>query len=235
MKINTNSNSYTIVYAAVVVVVVAFLLAFVSKALEEPSKANERIDKKKQILAALNIRGIAGQQVEAEYDRVVVADRIIDRAGRIVDQGTGKDKSAFALDSKAVTDDCLPLYVCQVDGAVKYVIPLSGKGLWGAIWGYLALNDDGQTVFGAYFGHESETAGLGARINDLDFQEQFRGKQVLDGDGGVALKVVKKGQVKNAGYECDGISGATLTMDGVSAMLGDCLARYAAFLTSINR
>lgn len=232
MKLNTNSNTYTIVYAAAVVVVVAFLLAFVSKALEEPSKANERIDKKKQILSALNIRGLDNQQVESEYEKVVVADRIINKAGETVKEGTEKDKDAFTVDSKDITDDNLPLYICNVDGATKYVIPLSGKGLWGAIWGYIAVDDDGRTVFGAYFGHQSETAGLGARISDRDFQEQFQDKKVLDNSGSVALKVVKKGQVKNADYECDGISGATLTMDGITAMLEECLARYSAFLSS---
>lgn len=177
MKLNTNSNTYTIVYASAVVIVVAFLLAFVSQVLEGPSKANERIDKKKQILSALNIRGLDNEQVEAEYAKVVSADCIIDSKGSVVEDGTDKDQNGFTVDSKDITPDNLPLYICQINGATKYVIPLSGKGLWGSIWGYIALNEDGNTVFGAYFGHQSETAGLGARISDLDFQEQFKGKK----------------------------------------------------------
>lgn len=232
MKLNTNSNTYTIVYASIVVIVVAFLLAFVSQVLEGPSKANERIDKKKQILSALNIRGLDNKQVEDEYAKVVSADCIIDSKGKVVEDGAGKDQNGFTVDSKDITPDYLPLYVCQVGGATKYVIPLSGKGLWGSIWGYIALNEDGNTVYGAYFGHQSETAGLGARISDLDFQEQFKGKKVMSGDGAVALKVVKKGQVKEIDFECDGISGATLTMNGVTAMFAECIARYHAFLAS---
>lgn len=232
MKLNTNSNTYTIVYASIVVIVVAFLLAFVSQVLEGPSKANERIDKKKQILSALNIRGLDNKQVEDEYAKVVSADCIIDSKGKVVEDGAGKDQNGFTVDSKDITPDYLPLYVCQVGGATKYVIPLSGKGLWGSIWGYIALNEDGNIVYGAYFGHQSETAGLGARISDLDFQEQFKGKKVMSGDGAVALKVVKKGQVKETDFECDGISGATLTMNGVTAMFAECIARYHAFLAS---
>ncbi len=232
MKLNTNSNTYTIVYASVVVIVVAFLLAFVSQVLEGPSKANERIDKKKQILSALNIRGLDNAQVENEYGKVVTADAIINHSGEIVKAGTAKDEDGFTLDSKNIDSDHLPIYICQVNGVTKYVIPLSGKGLWGAIWGYIALNEDGNTVYGAYFGHQSETAGLGARISDLDFQEQFKGKKVMNDNGSVALKVVKKGQAKETDFECDGISGATLTMNGVSAMLSECITQYKAFLAS---
>lgn len=232
MKLNTNSNTYTIVYASAVVIVVAFLLAFVSQVLEGPSKANERIDKKKQILSALNIRGLDNEQVEAEYAKVVSADCIIDSKGSVVEDGTDKDQNGFTVDSKDITPDNLPLYICQINGATKYVIPLSGKGLWGSIWGYIALNKDGNTVFGAYFGHQSETAGLGARISDLDFQEQFKGKKVMSDNGTIALKVVKKGQVKEPDFECDGISGATLTMNGVTAMFTECIAQYHAFLAS---
>ncbi len=232
MKLNTNSNIYTIVYASVVVIIVAFLLAFVSKILQEPSEANERIDKKKQILAALNIRGLDKQQVESEYDKVIAADCVIDDKGNVVAPGKDKDQTGFKIDNKDITVDNLPLYVCQVDGQTKYVIPLTGKGLWGPIWGYIALNDDGNTVFGAYFGHQSETAGLGARITDLDFQEQFKNKAVLAEDGSVGLTVVKKGQVRNAANECDGISGATLTMNGVSDMLHECLAHYRAYFSN---
>ena len=113
MKLNTNSNTYTIVYASAVVIVVAFLLAFVSQVLEGPSKANERIDKKKQILSALNIRGLDNEQVEAEYAKVVSADCIIDSKGSVVEDGTDKDQNGFTVDSKDITPDNLPLYICR--------------------------------------------------------------------------------------------------------------------------
>lgn len=230
MKINTNSNTYTIVYACVVVIVVAFLLAFVSSALKAPSEANVRIDKKKQILASLNIRGVENSRVEAEYSRVVVADEIVNAQGKVLNEGKGKDRDGFAVDRKDMTADNLPVFVCNVNGETKYVLPLVGKGLWGSIWGYLALNDDCRTVYGAYFSHQSETAGLGSLITEEKFQNEFKGKKITDDAGNVVIDVVKYGKVQNPTTQCDGISGATLTTNGVRDMIHEYLGMYKAYL-----
>ena len=172
--LNTDGNTYTIIYSCVVVVIVAFLLAFVSKALEPQSMANVRIDKKSQILAALNLRDVEKAEVEKTYDEVVVADEIIDKDGNVVKDGTSKDADGFAVEDKNISDSNLPLYVCKVNGETKYVIPVTGKGLWDAIWGYVALNADKNTIYGVYFTHKGETAGLGAIITEYDkFQKQF--------------------------------------------------------------
>lgn len=235
MKLNTNSNTYTIIYASVVVIIVAFLLAFVSSLLKAPSEANERIDKKKQILASLNIRSLDNSLVESKYAEVVTADLVIDSKGDTVNAGEEKDKAGFTINRKDMNDDNLPVFVCTVDGQTKYVLPLVGKGLWGTIWGYLALNDDCQTVYGAYFSHESETAGLGAIITEESFQNEFKGKNVFDENGGVALQVVKYGQVKDVNTQCDGISGATLTTVGVSNMFHDYLNKYKAYLNAVRK
>ena len=127
---NTNSNTYTIGYASIVVIIVAFLLAFVSKVLEPQSLANERIDKKKQILAALNIRGVDNANVEEEYAKYVMADAILSIDGSVKNEGKDKDLAGFLVQTKDITDENLPLYICSVNGETKYVIPLSGKGLW---------------------------------------------------------------------------------------------------------
>ncbi|MBR1594623.1 MAG: NADH:ubiquinone reductase (Na(+)-transporting) subunit C [Alloprevotella sp.] len=230
MKINTNSNTYTILYAAGVVVVVAFLLAFAYAALKERSDANERIDKKQQILAALNIRGLDKADVETKYKEVVLQDMIVDAEGNVVNEGTEQDKAGFAVDRKDFSGKCLPLYVCNVDGQKKYVLPMVGKGLWGGIWGFVALDEDAQTVFGSYFSHESETAGLGALIKDQPFQDRFAGKKAY-ADGAPALTVVKSGAVKDAATEVDGITGATLTSNGVRDMIKEYLELYKAFLS----
>lgn len=231
MKLNTNSNTYTLIYASAVVIVVAFMLAYVSKALEPASMANQRIDKKKQILASLNIRNVKGDDVEKEYDKCVTFDRVIRIDGSVAKDGALKDKDGFLLDSKDINDNNLPIYVCYVDGQTKYVIPLYGRGLWGPIWGYLALDDDKNTVFGAYFSHQSETAGLGARIADEDFQQQFVGKKLFgDGKSDVLLSVVKKKDPSQSDYQCDAISGATFTSNGVTAMIHDCVSKYRNFL-----
>lgn len=231
MKINTNSNVYTLVYASVVVVIVAFLLAFVSKSLEPASMSNERIDKKKQILASLNIRNLDNNQVESEYEKYVTYDQIIRTDGCVYKEGTDKDEDGFKISSKEIDANHLPLYQCYVNGQTKYVIPLYGKGLWGPIWGYIALDDDKNTVFGAYFSHQSETAGLGARITEESFQKEFIGKKLFaDGDSTVMLSVVKKKEPSKETFQCDAISGATLTSNGVTEMIHECVAKYSAFL-----
>ena len=118
------------------------------------------------------------------------------------------------------------------DGQTAYVLPVTGRGLWGGLWGYLAINEDKTTVLGAYFYHESETAGLGALIGDRPFQEQFIGKPIFaEGVDGVALTVVKNGASK-AEYEIDGITGATLTSNGVAAMVKDGLSAYLSFINN---
>lgn len=234
---DTSSNTYTIIYASIVVIIVAFLLAFVSKALEPQSTANVRIDKKSQILAALNLRNLDKAEVENTYAEVVVADKIINKEGTVVSEGENKDADGFAVGDKDITENNLPLYVCQVNGETKYVIPVTGKGLWDAIWGYVALNADKNTVYGVYFSHKGETAGLGAVITEYDkFQKQFEGKVVMSPDkSDVALSVVKKGKNVNGladDSRCDAITGATLTSNGVNDMIHDCLSRYMTFLTT---
>ena len=116
---NTNSNSYTIIYASVMVIIVAFMLAFVSSSLKPIQDANVAIDKKSQILASLNIRGLEKSNIEAEYDKVVVCDPIIKADGAVVNEGAAKDEAAFKLESKDVTDENMPLYIANVDGATN--------------------------------------------------------------------------------------------------------------------
>ncbi|MBQ7571060.1 MAG: Na(+)-translocating NADH-quinone reductase subunit C, partial [Bacteroidaceae bacterium] len=168
MKINTNGNVYTFVYATVMVVIVAFLLAFVASALKPMQDANVARDTKNQILTSLNITGLKGDAIDQKYAEVITSE--------LQEQG-GK------------------VFVASVDGAVKYVLPVKGRGLWGGLWGYISIDEDKQHVYGTYFDHESETAGLGARIKERWFQEQFNGKPIFtDNPQQVALTVVKQGQ-----------------------------------------
>ena len=197
-KLNTNSNAYIIVYSAILVVIVAFLLAFVYQALKPRQDANVELDIKKQILYSLNIRGLDGQEAEAKYADVVK--------------------------SEEKTGDQL-YYACEIDGQKKYVFPLKGMGLWGGISAFVAVDDDLNTIYGAYFNHESETAGLGAEIKDSQaWQEKFQGKKIFSDDGNLAIGVVKK--VENPASEVDCVTGATLTSNGVSDMLREGLKSY---------
>jgi len=194
MKLNTNSNAYIIIYSTVLVVIVAFLLAFVYQALKPMQDANVALDVKKQILYSLNIRNLDGAEAEAKYAEVVKEEK--DADGR-------------------------KIYLCEVDGQPITVASLKGMGLWGGISGYLAIDQE-QKVYGAYFNHESETAGLGAEIKDSQaWQEKFIGKNIWDDKGNVVLSVVKK--VEDPATQVDCVTGATLTSNGVDAMIKDCL------------
>ena len=198
MKLNTNSNSYIIIYSAILVIIVAFLLAFVYQALKPMQDANVALDVKKQILYSLNIRGLDGAEAEAKYAEVVKSE----------------EKAGDQL-----------YYACEIDGQKKYVFPLKGMGLWGGISAFVAVDDDLNTIYGAYFNHESETAGLGAEIKDSQaWQEKFQGKKIFSDDGQLAIGVVKK--VENPASEVDCVTGATLTSNGVSDMLRDGLKQY---------
>ncbi|MGM9779955.1 MAG: NADH:ubiquinone reductase (Na(+)-transporting) subunit C [Prevotella sp.] len=230
---NTNKNSYIIIYSAVLVIVVAFLLAYIFQALKPMQDVNVALDKKKQILAALNIRDLGDVESAEKYKEVVKADMIVDANAQVVEAGEqGGENAAFKLNSADYKAGKLAVYDCEVDGKKKYVIPVYGMGLWGPIWGYIALDDDKNTVFGAYFNHDSETAGLGAEIKDSKaWQDQFVGKKIFSADGQkIAIAVKKKSDVKNPASECDAVTGATLTSDGVSLMLQDCFAKYVNFL-----
>ena len=189
-KLNTNSNAYIIIYSAILVVIVAFLLAFVYQALKPMQDANVALDVKKQILYSLNIRGLDGAEAEAKYAEVVKEEKDLDGQ---------------------------KIYECQIDGQNIRVASLKGMGLWGGISGYVAIDKEGK-VFGAYFNHESETAGLGAEIKDSQvWQEKFQGKKIYSDDGQLAIGVVKN--VENPASEVDCVTGATLTSNGVNDMI----------------
>ena len=229
--LKTNSNSYTIIYSIIIVILVAFLLAFVFQALKPMQDANVALDKKKQILNSLNIRDLNNEEAAAKYQEVVLADEIIDEQGNVLEKGEqGGENYGFKLNSADFKNGKLALFVCKVDGQTKYVIPVYGMGLWGAINGYIAINADKSTVFGTYFDHESETAGLGAEIKDnRAWQNQFQGKKLFAQDPHkIALAVSKK--VEDPSTQVDGITGATLTSNGVTEMLQTCLGAYMNFL-----
>ena len=230
--LNTNSNSYTIIYSAIMVVIVAFLLAFVYQTLKERQDANVALDKKKQILYALNIRGLGDEEAAAKYKEVVLSDDILADNGTIAERQTGDNESnGFKLGSAEYKNGQLAIYTCKVDDQTKFVVPVYGMGLWGPISGYVALDSDCQTVFGAYFNHDSETAGLGAEIKDSQaWQEKFIGKKVFDETGGIALSVEKNVTVPNS--QVDAVTGATLTSSGVRDMLKEGLVRYSDFFVS---
>ena len=217
MKLNTNSNIYTFVYMTIVVVIVAIVLAFANQTLKPLQEANEKLDKQKQILGALKV-DFSQDGAKATYESIIAIGDTIRYA-------------------KPNTTDSVEVYKATIDGAVKYVLPLSGKGLWGGIGGYLALNEDKNTIWGVNFNHESETPGLGAKIVDYEFRQQFEGHQIRKDNEVVSVAVMKKGKICEAGeeYQVDAISGATITSEGVSTMLYEELVNnYKKFLATTD-
>ena len=221
----TNSNSYTIIYAAVMVIIVAFMLAFVSSSLRDRQNRNVEFDTKKQILSALNVRNV--EDVENTYKKYVKQDMLMQADGTLTEN---QDGFSTAYEKEVKTNKRFHVFVAEKDGDTKYVFPVYGTGLWGAIWGYVALNSDKNTVYVVYFSHASETPGLGAEIATEHFQTLFSGKKAVD-NGQIVLGVVKNGKVENPECQVDGISGGTITSDGVNLMLKNCLSNYKNFLT----
>lgn len=234
--INKQSNVYTIVYITVMVIVVGAALALTAMSLKDKQTENAQADKMKQILMSVRIASDRASVVD-DYHRYITSTLVVNEQGDTID---GAD--AFALNvavesKKPAAERELPVYVCTLpDAGVKYIIPLAGMGLWGPIWGYVSLDDDCTTVYGAFFDHQGETPGLGAEITKPTFTDQFRGKQMFKDDQFVPVTVVKKGQVPQGNQDyVDGISGGTITSKGVAAMLDDCLSPYKAFLESKSK
>lgn len=231
---NKQSNTYTLLYIIVLVILVGAALASTALALKPRQQENIAADKMGQILAAALITPAKGEVV-ADYNKYITRTFVVNEKGEIVE---GAD--AFAVDvatqSKVATSRReLPVYVCTLpDGALKYILPVYGAGLWGPIWGYVAVDADGSTVYGAYFAHQGETPGLGAEIEKPAFSSQFEGKHLFKDGKFQPITVVKKGMVPTDGSDyVDGISGGTITSKGVGTMLDNCLTPYKKFLRSL--
>lgn len=222
MKLNTNSNAYTIIYASVMVIIVAFILAFTSSSLKDIQKKNVELDKMKQILSALRVDS-KGQDAQALYEKYIRQDQIVDANGNVVDE-----KGGF---NNVQSKDKLTVFVAEVDGQTKYILPLNGNGLWGPIWGYIALDADKNTIYGTYFSHAGETPGLGAEIATEGFQKPFEGKHIKKGNEVVSVAVVKPGKTADGQDYINGISGGTITSVAVQDMLMNNLKDYTNFLT----
>lgn len=230
---NKQSNVYTVFYIIIMVVVVGVALAYTSMSLKDRQNDNVAADKMRQIISSLRIA--PEEDVKAQFAAVITDQYLVDAQGQRI------DGDAFAVNvanevKKPAAERQLPVYEARVaDGSLKYIIPVYGAGLWGPIWGYVALDDDASTIYGAFFNHEGETPGLGAEITKEAFSSQFQGKEMFKNGELVPVAVVKAGQTPTNGADyVDGISGGTITSKGVSAMLEDCFAPYNAFLQSIR-
>ncbi len=232
---NREKSGYTMIYAAVMVIIVALGLSFTHQALNERQTANVNIDKMQQILRSLNIDATSAE-AQQKYNELVKNAYLINSDG-VKEEGTEgitPDDPAFTTDPGDENAKGLPVYEANIDGSVKYIIPMQGTGLWGPIWGYLAVEADGSTIYGAEFGHQGETPGLGAEIVMLSFREQFIGKEIIKEGQFRSVAVVKPGQSVSDRDYVDGISGGTITSKGVDAMLRSSIGEYERFLMNLN-
>lgn len=216
---NKNSNSYIVIYATVMVVVVATLLAVAAMALKSRQNANVLNEKKDAILEALSAS-------DRDYDAFVTA-YAVDAEGARIDGVAGDEALQMLFDLKGAFEaGRYPVFEAE-DGRV--VLPVTGSGLWGPIWGYVALEQDMNTVAGAVFGHASETPGLGAEIATPKHQALYVGKTLFEGGDFVSV-TLRKGGAKDPAHEVDAITGGTKTSDGVTAMLRTSLGAYVPML-----
>lgn len=233
---NKQSNTYTIIYIIVLVVVVGAALALTSISLKDKQQANEDADKMQQILASVGIEAKGSATAEI-YHQYITDSFVVDSEGNKVENAPDAFSIDVAVQSKEPADSrLLPVYECTTtDSGIKFIMPMYGAGLWGPIWGYISVNTDGATIYGAYFAHQGETPGLGAEIEKPAFSGQFAGKHLIIDGSFAPISVIKAGMAAPQGSDyVDGISGGTITSKGVGAMIDNCLSPYAAFLSKLS-
>lgn len=232
---NRQSNIYTIIYSIVLVVVVGVVLSVVYQALRPKQLENIANDTKKQILASARLVPQKDESVSELFSRHIVSSYIVNSAGERVDNGENPFDINMALEYKKPGDQrLLPVYECSTDNGMKFIVPVYGAGLWGPIWGYIAFDDNGNTIYGAYFSHEGETPGLGAEIEKPQFQNQFEGKNIFASNGDfTSIDVVKTGKEPQGKAWVHAVSGGTITSQGVQKMLYDSLEPYTAFFSNL--
>ena len=230
---DVNKNTYTFIFASVLVIVLAAILSFLSVNLSPKQDANIVKEKKQNILKSVGIN-TSRDSSDFLYNQYIKEEIVLDCNGDIL-EGTAFNVDLKLEMKKNIKDQLFPIFLANIDNNREcYIIPLRGKGLWGPIWGYIALENDFKTVFGAVFDHKSETPGLGAEINTTDFQDPFQGKLIFKDDNFVSIKVVKGGAKLGDNHGVDGISGGTITSDGVTDMLYERLENYLPYFTKMR-
>jgi len=241
------TNRYIFIYASVMVILVAAILSSASMVLKPFQEANVKAEKIQGILASANIKTDRAA-AEETYQKYVVEELAVDSKGNVVSEYKNKtlekgDIRPFNIDLKvqlnlkkenSTTEPVWPIFVMEKDSERSYVVPVRGVGLWGPIWGNIAFKSDFNTIAGATFDHKGETPGLGAEINTSWFEEEFNDKSIFDKTGKFVSVTVVKGGVLNSNinpaHGVDAISGGTITSNGVSEMLKDCLENYVPYI-----
>lgn len=247
------STRYIFTFVAAMTIIVALILSLMAVGLKPIHDRNEAIFNKKAVLAA--IESELGDNVKADKlsDNEVLEifdsrmkQTVIDYLGNTVSSedveargykgGLAEHVDMKKEKKKPAEDRIFPLYEYDSNGKIVYIVTVRGNGLWDEIWGNIALRDDLKTVVGASFGHAGETPGLGAEIKDNSaWKKQFQGKSLFDDSGNYTSVFVRKGGARNQNFEVDGISGATVTCDGVSDMLHKGIQYYLPYLQTLKK
>lgn len=245
----TDKNSYTIIFAVIMVLVVGSLLAGVAQGLKSKITLNERFEKMQNILYAMGVNEnegdsdisfISTDRVEDDFNKYITKQLVI--------QGDDvtEDPEAYLIDIKKEESNAkdpnyerrLPLFIGEKDGETLYVLPMRGKGLWDAIWGFVAIDEE-LVVQGVFFDHAGETPGLGAEIKQRYFMDDFEGEEIMSGDAFKGITVAKGNNdpinLNKTDNKVDAIAGATITGDGVTAMIKKDVRMYLPYLKSLNQ
>jgi len=248
MAKNTESNVYTVLFATGMVLIVGTLLAFVSSSLKDKIAENKRIEKQQNILYAMGVNDneegsvnfVPKNKVAEEFSKYITKQFVITGMKAV------EDNKAYLIDLKkeaAAAKDPnykrrLPLFIGEKDNQEYYIIPVRGKGLWDAIWGYIAL-DKKLVIKGVYFDHAGETPGLGSNIKERFFMDDFEGEHIMNGDIFIGVTAAKGNadpkNLNKTDFKVDAIAGATITGDGLSAMLKKDLAMYIPYLKTLKQ
>ena len=234
MAIDKNSNSYTFGFAILMVIIVGSLLALASQGLKTRQEKNATDKKMMSILSAINIDATR-ENAQEMYNKYVIDSKIISGKDLSADAFNVDIKKEFRDKNISVSDRNYPLYICEKDGDKYYIIPVVGTGLWGPIWGFVALESDFKTIYGANFDHKSETPGLGAEIKYASYSDQYTGEMISDTTGTFQpIIVLKDGSGSGLNSKVDGITGGTITSKGVEEMTTRTLEVYVNYFKSIN-
>jgi len=246
MENRTDKNSYTIIFAIAMVIVVGALLAFMASSLKPRIAENERLEKQQNILYAMGVNENEGSSANfvSTEEAPELFSQYIKKQLVIQDGKVSEDDQAYLIDVKKEQANAkegiarrLPLFVGEKDGKTFYIAPIRGKGLWDAIWAYVAM-DESMVVQGAYFDHKGETPGLGANIKQRFFMDDFIGEHLMNNGSFKGINVAKgNADPKNENKtdnEVDAIAGATITGDGVSAMIRSDLKLYVSYFENLK-
>jgi Na+-transporting NADH:ubiquinone oxidoreductase subunit C len=236
----TDTNSYTIIFSVILVVVVGSLLAFFANATKEMRDNNDKVKTQMDILSAMGVDSDRSNATD-------VFNQYIKEQFVIEGEKVTENKEAYLINIKKELDNAkqglvqkLPLFIGEKDGKKIYIVPVRGNGLWDAVWGYIALNDDLKSINGVFFDHKGETPGLGANITESFFKDDFKGEMLFDAEGNYKSVEISKsnGDPNNedkTDNQVDAISGATITGAGVGAMLKSGIKLYLPYFETLKK